>query len=259
MRLYDTHCHLQDERLAPEIDPILRRAEAAGVIRLRCCGTVEADWQAVAQLAMRFPSVRPAYGLHPWYIAGRTPAWKYLLRARLLCEPRAIMGEVGLDHAVAAPDRADQASVFLEQLQLAAELKRPVSLHCRQAWGALLALLRGLEPLPPALVFHSYSGDAELIPLLTKLNGYFSFSGSLTRQGNRRGHAAAQQVPADRLLLESDSPDLAPRPIAPDKPNEPSFMLHTLAELAVCRGLSAEEAAALTWNNACRIFEEPPE
>lgn len=257
MRLYDTHCHLQDERLAPELDSVIRRAEAVGVLRLRCCGTVEADWQAVGRLAVRFPAVRPAYGLHPWFVAGRTPAWENLLRARLLAEPNSIVGEIGLDHAIEPANRTDQETVFLQHLQLAAELNRAVTIHCRRAWGAMLNLLRALDPLPPALVFHSFSGDAELIPLLVKLNGYFSFSGSLTRQGNRRGHASAQLVPADRLLLESDCPDLSPRQIEADKPNEPAFMLHTLAELAAVRGLAAEEAAALTWSNACRIFGEP--
>lgn len=256
MRLYDTHCHLQDERLAPDLDGVLARAEGAGVLRMRCCASEEENWPAVAHLAIRSPAVRPAYGLHPWYLDRRTPGWESLLQARLAAEPAAMVGEAGLDHAIDTPGRAVQEEVLRLQLRLAAELNRPVSLHCRKAWGSMLALLKSLPRLPPALVFHAYSGDADLIPLLIRLNGWFSFCGSLTRLENRRGRASAARVPDDRLLLESDAPDLAPRQIPAETPNEPAHLLHTLAELALCRKQSVETVADLTWQNACRAFGE---
>ena len=258
MRLYDTHCHLQDERLAPDIDGVLSRAAAAGVARFRCCGSAESDWPAVADLAARHPAIRPAYGLHPWYVASRTADWEDLLRARLAAEPLAIVGEIGLDHAIEPPNRDEQEAVFHAQLVVAADMNRPVSLHCRRAWGAMMTVLRSLARLPPALIFHAYSGDAGLIEPLAAYNAWFSFCGSLTREGNRRGRAAAALVPADRLLLESDSPDLAPRQVPPGAPNEPAYLPHTLADLAACRNLSPEAAASLTWENACRVFGETP-
>jgi TatD DNase family protein len=256
MRLYDTHCHLQDARLAPDIDPVMRRAGEAGVCRMLCCASEEADWPAVSRLSLRFPCIRPAYGLHPWYLDRRPAGWEALLRNRLLAEPESVIGEIGLDHALDAPDRALQKDILCSHLRIAAELDRPVSLHCRKAWGALLALLKTLPRLPPALIFHAFSGDAELIPELARLNGWFSFGGSLTREGNRRGRAAASQVPADRLLLESDAPDLAPRQAPPLRPNEPAYLVHTLAELALCRWQSLETLAELTWQNSCRAFKE---
>jgi TatD DNase family protein len=258
MRLYDTHCHLQDERLEPDIAGVMARAAAAGVARFRCCGSAEPDWPDVAHLAIRFPVIRPAYGLHPWYLDSRTPGWEELLQARLVAEPSAIVGEIGLDHAIDSPGRAEQEQVLHAQLAIAAELRRPVSLHCRRAWGAMFNVLHSLPRLPPALIFHAYSGDAGIIPPLTALGGCFSFCGSIPREGNRRGRAAAAAAPPDRLLLESDSPDLAPRQVPPGIPNEPAFLLHTLEDLAACRKLSVEETAALTWQNACRIFGENP-
>jgi TatD DNase family protein len=258
MRLYDTHCHLQDERLAPDIGGVMERAATAGVHRFRCCGSAEDDWAAVAHLAITYPAIRPAYGLHPWYLEARTPGWQTLLHARLVAEPAAILGEIGLDHAIDSPGRDEQEAVFREQMTLAAELQRPVSLHCRRAWGRLFAILRSLPRLPPALIFHAYSGDAGLVQPLTELGGWFSFCGSLTREGNRRGRAAALLVPADRLLVESDSPDLAPRQVPPGTPNEPAYLRHTLDELAACRNLKVDELAEITWQNACRAFGEAP-
>jgi TatD DNase family protein len=255
MHLYDTHCHLQDERLTMFLNGVLSRASAAGVTRMLCCGSLETDWPAVAKLALLHSAIRPAYGLHPWYLENRTPGWESLLRARLSAEPQAVLGEVGLDFAIKSPPRALQQECLVTQLNLAAELDRPVSIHCRKAWGALPALLRSLAKRPPALIFHSYSGDAELIPVLLRYNSYFSFSGSLTREGNRRGKAAAIAAPADRILLESDAPDLPPRQV-PDGPNEPANMLYTLADLALCRGLTPEETAKLTWQNACKALGE---
>lgn len=258
MRLYDTHCHLQDERLEPDIAGVMDRAAAAGVERFRCCGSAESDWPAVAHLAIRFPVIRTAYGLHPWYLSSRTPGWDALLHARLLAEPSAIVGEIGLDHAIDSPGRKEQEAVLQAQLTIAADLNRPVSLHCRRAWGSMFAILRGLARLPPALIFHAFSGDAGIVSPLADLGGWFSFSGSLTREGNRRGHAAAVIVPSDRLLLESDSPDLAPRQVPPGEPNEPAYLPHTLAELAFCRNMAVDELASLTWQNACRAFGETP-
>jgi TatD DNase family protein len=258
MRLYDTHCHLQDDRITADLESVVRRAGASGVQRMRCCASEEADWPAVAHLAIRYPGVRPAYGLHPWYLERRTPGWETLLRARLAAEPAAIIGEIGLDHAIESPGRALQESVLQTQLRLAAELNRPVSLHCRRAWGSLLTLLRSLSRLPPAILFHAYSGDAELIPILAGMNGFFSFSGSLTRPGNRRGRASAAKAPNDRIVLESDAPDLSPRQAPQDLPNEPAHLIHTLAELALCREQPLETVCELTWQNACRAFGEPP-
>jgi len=255
MRLFDAHCHLQDDRLAPELADVLRRAAAAGVERFCCCAADEAEWSVVAGLARRHPGILPAYGLHPGRLATRMPGWESRLRARLIAEPAAGVGEIGLDHTIPSPSRADQESVFQRQMALAAELDRPVSIHCRQAWGAMLDCLRRLSRRPPALIFHAYSGSAELIPELAALGGYLSFAGSLTRPGNKRGRAAAAAAPEARLLLESDAPDLSPHPADPAQPNEPARIRQTLATLASIRGWTPEAAADQTWRNARRAFD----
>lgn len=258
--LFDSHCHLQDTRLRPSIDAVMQRATEAGVTGLLCCAAEESDWEEVLALAARFPAVRPALGIHPLYLQSRSPDWARHLRAVLLSTGAAV-GEMGLDHSVELRNDAEQETVFLTQLQIAADLRRPVSIHCRRAWGRMLELLRNAAALPPALVFHSYSGARDLIPSLAELGGYFSFSGSITRANNRRGHDAVRAVPAERILIETDAPDLLPAPdpagryptpIGPD--NEPANLGCIAWKAAELRGATAAEIAVQTGENSLRIF-----
>lgn len=108
MRLFDAHCHLQDERLVTRAAAVFEAAGREGVAGFCCCGTEEGDWGAVADLAAAHPGIVPAYGLHPWYISPRSPDWSAALAARLAANPRAAVGEIGLDHAIADHDDADQ-------------------------------------------------------------------------------------------------------------------------------------------------------
>ena len=140
MHLFDAHCHLQDERLLPQLDAVMGRAAGHGVVRMMCCGSCAADWPQVRTLAPRFPQVSLSFGLHPWYVGERSPDWLGLLREYLAGGPAAV-GEIGLDHALAKSTYAEQETVFLAQLDLAKELHRPVSIHCRRAWGRMMELL----------------------------------------------------------------------------------------------------------------------
>jgi TatD DNase family protein len=265
MQLFDAHCHLQDERLAPQLEAVMARAAEAGVTRFLCCGSAESDWAAVAPLAKRFAGVRPSLGLHPWYVRERTAAWLDTLRARLL-ETGAAVGEIGLDHVLDRATHADQEAVFLAQLDLAAELGRPVSVHCRQAWGRVLEILEARRAPPAGLMVHSFSGSPELVPRLTALGVYVSFSCSLARSGNTRGRRAAPLVRPDRLLAETDSPDIPPPPRpgaagltdAQGRPlNEPANLPLVVATLAELRGETVEETARRTRENAERLFGGP--
>lgn len=258
MNLFDAHCHLQDERLAPDFDAVMRRADQAGVRRFLCCGSSETDWPRVAQLADHYPGIVPAFGLHPWYVRERSATWLDTLR-RHLSTTASTVGEIGLDHAIEPRNDEEQESVFLAQLDLARQLNRPASIHCRRAWDRLLSLLRNIESLPRGFMIHSYSGGPELVKPLADLGAYFSFSGSITRSGNRRGHRAAREVPADRLLAETDAPDIPPvihdgHQVIEPAVNEPANLRHVIAALAEIRGAPPDNIAELTWNNACRLF-----
>ena len=256
--LFDSHCHLQDPRLLGRIDEVMSSAGAAGVGGMLCCGAEESDWQAVMRLCARFPSLVPALGLHPLYISARSAHWLEDLRG-MLEGSEAAVGEIGLDHAVEPRDDGGQEEVFVAQMSLAGELDRAVSVHCRRAWGRMMEIVRS-EGMPGrGMVFHSFSGSVELVGPLCEMGGYISFSGTITRSGNRRGHEAAKAVPWDRLMIETDSPDLLPVIHEPGGgirkgANEPGNLTFVVKKIAELRGVSEDEVAETTWANARRVF-----
>jgi TatD DNase family protein len=261
-QLFDAHCHLQDERLRPHLEAILQRAANAGVATMMCCGSCEADWPDVQALARRHAQIRASYGLHPWYVGERTADWFQTLRT-FLTDNAAAVGEIGLDHALDKRAWAAQDEVFTAQLELAQELNRPASVHCRRAWGRMLELLDQCGVPKAGLLFHSYSGARDLVAELARRGAYFSFSGAITHERNVSGKEAAAVVPLERLLIETDTPDLlaelpAATPVVRDadgKPlSEPAHLIYVLRQVATIRGLSEEEIADRTWANAAGLF-----
>ena len=223
--LCDAHNHLQDDWLRPHWDRIAADREAAGIGAMVVNGTCEADWPVVAELARRFPWVRPSYGLHPWDVGNASPGWRDALRRQLDADPRGAVGEIGLDRWIlerARPDDprlaglrraslAEQDEAFRWQLALAAERGRPASVHCLEAWGALSAALAETPRPPAGFLLHAYGGPVELIGAYAKLGAYFSFNGH--RMGAAAGSARAERfqalvraLPEERLLVETDAP-----------------------------------------------------
>jgi TatD DNase family protein len=259
MKLFDAHCHLQDNALLPYIGSIMASAESAGVERMACCGTSSNDWNKVFQLSAEYPQVIPMIGIHPWFVKQRLAGdsspylWKeeFQTLEKLLREhPEAGIGETGLDWQERFTNRAEQEAGFAAHLDLARELNRPVTVHCVQAWGRLIEILR--EHPAPRVLLHAFGGAAELIPELVELNCWFSFCGSVTNPNAKRVRAAAVVVPEDRLLIETDSPDFPPLGCPP--PNEPANLVQAARAVAALRGVSAEDLAALTFANAEQFF-----
>jgi len=262
MKLFDSHCHLHDERLRPILPAVFERARTAGVAGMLNCGCTEADWPEVQALATARPEIIPAYGLHPWYLGERSACWRDTLARLLESDPRAAVGEVGLDHALEERNDAEQRAVFLDSLALARDFRRPVSVHCRRAWAALIECLGRVGQLPAGLVIHSYSGSVELVEPLARSGARFSFSGSITYPANRRGRRAAAAVPLELLLVETDSPDIPP--YFGDKSdggkkeaeplNEPANLPLVIRTIAGIRGMTPEALAQRVWENSRELF-----
>jgi TatD DNase family protein len=252
VRFFDSHCHLQDDRIVADVDAILARARSSGLRNLLCCGSCEPDWEAVKSISRRYPEIVPAFGVHPWYVAARSGDWFDKLETLLVEFPAAAVGEIGLDHAIDERNDEDQATVFTSQLALARKLGRPVSVHCRKAWAAMLTILQK-DGLPHGGVIHSWSGSPELIPLFEKAGASISFSGSITFDRNRKGRASAAVVSANRLLIETDAPDCASMGIAKGE-NEPANLPGIAEQIAAIRGTTVTDIAELTYKNALGIF-----
>jgi len=218
-----------------------------------CCATSEQDWDKVIEISQEYESVIPAFGIHPWFIGSRSEKWLDKLECVLKSFPQASVGEIGLDYALKECNEKEQSSVFIDQLRLAAKLDRPVSIHCRRAWGDLITLLEQENGVNQGGAIHSYSGAPQLVSRIQSFGLSISFSGSLTFEGNRRGKASLLQVDHERLLIETDSPDLLPCGYTGD--NEPANIISVVKEISSVLGCSDESISEITFNNGVKLFK----
>jgi len=307
-RLYDAHNHLQDERLAREREAILAALARENIAGMVVNGAREADWPQVRALAQRCPRIIPAYGYHPWYVKARSAHWQEVLKSflddtpaggaetgterRLPAgltppQPEAVppggadvvsrleagapglsVGEIGLDRWIEGHDLEDQAEVFTWQLRLAAERNLPASIHCLQAWGRLLEILRA-QPLPRCgFLLHSYGGPAEMVGPLAELGARFSLPGYFAHARKTRQREAFRRVPPDRLLIETDAPDQslpAERvehplvdPASGQAINHPANLAAVYRFAAEVTGRPFEALAEQVEENFLRLFGAPP-
>ncbi|MBN8418029.1 MAG: TatD family hydrolase [Verrucomicrobia bacterium] len=261
--LYDAHNHLQDERLDPWREQILPMLPQSGLGEMIVNGSSEEDWPAVAELARRHTWIRPAFGLHPWYVKERTQDWDTTLKQHLVSHPRAVVGEIGLDRWIENPDIEAQLECLRTQLALAVELDRPATIHCLRAFGLLEETLRSI-PLPRrGFLLHSYGGPAEMIPSFVKLGAYFSLSPYFGHPRKAAQLETFAKVPLDRLLAETDAPDmwppdeLNPHPLhaADGKPlNHPANLKVSYELLAQVRGMGVDELEEIIAKNYDTLF-----
>ena len=262
MKFYDAHNHLQDERFAGRQSELLAACEKVGVAKMVVNGACESDWPQMLALARENKIVLPSFGYHPWHLAERTPDWQKNLEKFLDAAPSAV-GEIGLDRWKPDLGYAGQEEVFLAQLQIAAGRNLPVSIHCLQAWGRLLELLQKNPRPARGLVLHSFGGPAEMIPALAKLGAYFSFPGHFLHGRKLRRRETFKQVPAGRLLIETDAPDQLlpaeknqfPLADAAGRPlNHPANLAAVYSGLAEFLGEKLEPLAARVEDNFLRLF-----
>jgi len=257
-RWIDSHNHLQDPRLG-DPGPLIAAMKAAGVIRCVVNATREADWAAVANLAdAESGLVVPAFGIHPWHAHTAGPGWLERLRELLEKHPQASIGECGLDRWVSAPGLEIQRPVFREQVRLARELDRPLTVHCLRAWGALFEVFADTPP-PSRFLMHSFGGSNETARRLIPLGAWFSFSGHFLHPRKSAVLEVFQNLPPARILLETDAPDMLPpaefitHPL-PENHNHPANLPAIGHALAAALGMSADALADLTRKNAERFF-----
>jgi TatD DNase family protein len=243
----DTHAHL--DALADDPADVVGRARDAGVTRIIAVGSGIDSCRAELAVADREDGVYAALGIHPHQAGGDEPARLDELR-ELLGRPKAVaVGETGLDYYRDYAPRDRQRELFEAQLALAAELGKPAVIHTRAADGDTVAALDGFEG---TVVLHCFSSPGLLEPAVEH-GWYVSFAGNLTYPNAYDLRAAARAVPAERLLVETDSPYLSPQPRR-GRPNEPANVVHTVAALAQARGEEDERLADQIDSNADAAF-----
>jgi TatD DNase family protein len=256
LQYVDAHCHLHDPRIIKDIAGIVQRAAHAGVTHMVTCATMEENFETTAALARQYPAIVPCYGIHPWFLDSLSLNWQQKLGERVTAQACGI-GETGLDFMDKQADRERQSAVFMFHLALARDLERPINIHIRKAWDPFIQILKKTGPLKTPGLVHSFSGSAELVKVLERYNLYLSFSGSVTRPGAKKVVKALNAVSRDRILLETDPPDIYPSVPDPDPHglNEPKN-LPAIARIAANRaGVTLPEFVRTAHANALAVFD----
>ena len=256
MSLVDSHCHLDDRQFDADRQEVIERALAAGIQCMLAIGSGDGppDLGAAVRLAEAHPAVYATVGVHPHDAAkAGEDSWDSL--KSLLAHPKVLaLGEIGLDYHYNYSPPEVQRTVFVCQLDLARQARKPVIIHTRDAWQDTLRILR--EHWAPAglpCIMHCFSGGPEEARQCLDMGFYLSFAGVVTFPKAVRVQQAARLAPADRLLVETDAPYLAPVPVR-GRRNEPAYVVHTARRLAELRGEGADGLAAAVVSNFRRLF-----
>jgi len=255
MNLFDTHCHLTDERFDEDREAVIARMRESGLKYAVVMGDASREDQSALALAERCDFLYAAMGLHP-HDASR---WSDEIAARIeraMAHPKAVaLGEIGLDYHYDLSPRETQREVFRLQLDMAYRLNKPAVLHIREAHPDAIEILtqaREQGRLPRA-VMHCFGGDWNDAQVYLDMGFMISFSGSLTFKNTPNLWETAQKMPLDRLLIETDSPYMAPIPMR-GRRNEPSYVAYTATKAADLRGMDDEALAQIALENGKKIF-----
>jgi TatD DNase family protein len=252
----DSHCHLADEAFQPDLTDAITRAQGAGVTEALCILSAGDEAEAVRArgVASRWTAVRFATGVHPHNaggFAGRVDASVDVTRAHVAAFQAVAIGEIGLDYHYDFAPRDLQHAVFAAQLSLARERGLPVIIHTREATDDTFAILKEAGDVQG--VFHCFTGDILMARRALDIGFYVSYAGIVTFPKASDLRETVKIVPADRLLIETDSPYLAPVPHR-GKRNEPAYVGRVLDSLAAVRGEPAAELEAQVTRNFVRLF-----
>lgn len=231
----DAHCHILP-------DAQMQSAIQHGVGQFIINATRPLEWGAVAERGL-CDNIYGAIGVHPWYVENLVKGWDTQMEEFLVANPNLMVGEIGLDKN--HPNIDVQENVFRRQLQIAHNMGRVAHVHMVGAWGRCMEILRESE-LPPAIVFHSFSGAPDLIGELVKINAYFSFGSAINDTKHMRPRLSVALVPSGRILVESDAPDVASPDTIPD----------TVAEIAKIRGEDIEQMAKTIYANTMGLLDD---
>jgi len=243
----DTHCHLDAAEFNGSQAALVEAAQAAGVGRIVVPAVARANFEPVRLLCEQFRSCAPAYGIHPMYTGDALPEDLDALRGYLAQPGTVAIGEIGLDFFIEPHDRARQEYFFVEQLKLAREFDLPVLLHIRRAQDTILKHLRQYRV---SGIAHAFSGSRSQADEFIKLGFRLGFGGAMTHSRATRLRELAATLPLGNIVLETDAPDIPPDFLQRGQPNKPEYLPRIAQTLAELRGMTLEEVACITTENA---------
>ena len=250
---FDSHCHVDEEAFEEDREEVLSRMKANGVTRCAVIGSDMETSRRAAAFAAAHSGVVAAGGFHPHEASRFRESDLDELREMYQKGRIRAIGEIGLDFYYDHSPRDVQREVCIRQMELAWELKAPVAYHIRDAHQEMLEIMKGMKTRLTGGIIHCFSGSAEIAKEYLKLGYYISFAGPLTFKKAPRLQEAVKLVPKDRLLIETDSPYMAPEPVR-GRRNEPANVRYVGLKMAELRGEKPEEVAAFTTENAMQVY-----
>ena len=209
MYLVDNHAHLQFSEFNSFKDQALANARKAGVKNIVVSGISSDDWRDIKHLANEHFDIIPSFGVHPWEVEKQPADWFRLLQKYLKKIPSGV-GEIGLDRWIKPRNETLQKEFFIKQMNLAAKLNLPVSIHILKAWDWYFEVIKEINPMPKRMMFHVFNGSIQVLEKLLATEAMFSIGGNILDKKRKQAREVFQAIPEDRLLLETDSPSMLP-------------------------------------------------
>lgn len=254
--MIDTHCHLTYDPLVSQLEDVVAAAKQAGVDRMITIGTTPDDAVRAADLAEHLDGVYAAAGIHPHYAHEHQDRGEVdAMIRRFAALPQIVaIGEMGLDKHYPDPPMEQQVRLFEWQLEIAASFDHPIIIHNREATDQTVAMIRASGIPGERFVFHCFTGDQREHDVILELGAMVSFTGITTFRSAAGIADCAVRTPADRIMVETDSPYLTPEPHRKVRPNQPCYVVHTARFIAEKRGMAEDDFVAMVDANAERFF-----
>ncbi|MBW7651604.1 TatD family hydrolase [Anoxybacillus sp. ST4] len=251
--LFDTHAHLNATQFNEDVEQVIERARAEGVSHIVVVGFDRPTIERAMELAEQYSFIYAAVGWHPVDAIHMTDD-DLMMIEQLAAHPKVVaLGEMGLDYYWDQSPKEVQKEVFRKQIRLAKKVKLPIIIHNRDATADIVHILREEQAAEVGGVMHCFTGSVEVAHQCIDMNFYISFGGPVTFKNAKKPKEVAKEIPLDRMLIETDCPYLTPHPFR-GKRNEPSYVKYVAEAIAELKGVSFDEVAQKTSDNAKRLF-----
>ena len=252
--MIDSHCHLDHEPLLENLDEVIKRSKEVGITKLLTICTTLDSFNRIKEIIKKDPMIYGTFGIHPHETNNNLSVDKKFIINEVNKNEKIIgVGETGLDFFYDHSDREIQISCFKAHIEAAIELNRPIIIHSREAEDDTYQILKSFKSQGLKILMHCFTGSSSFADKLLDLDAFFSASGIITFKNSLELQNTFKNIPLEKLLVETDSPFLAPIPMR-GKKNEPSFIKYTVNKLSNLRSLTEKEIVKITTNNFNTLF-----
>ena len=251
--MIDSHCHLDREPIFSNLDQIISRSKSVGIEKLLTICTTDQNFSNIIDIVNKNPIIYGTYGIHPHETVNHNISSKEIIKNVTKNKKIVGVGETGLDFYYNNSDKKSQVNSFIQHIEASIDLNVPLIIHSRNAESETYEILSKYKNKKLKILMHCFTGSSEFANNLINLDAFFSASGIITFKKSQELQKTFQEIPVEKLLIETDSPFLAPDPLR-GKKNEPSFIVYTLKKLALLKNIDPKELDKVTTENFNKLF-----